>query len=497
MTRSRQIHALALAALLPAVLWWSCEIPTKPHPTDDLFSVHFNFDGRKIVRPTPVTISWSDITIENFKHFLVERGVVTPTGTIWSARATVTDSLQTVYIDTLDDDLDFRYRVKVVDRNNQFRAGQSDILSVPEVRTLIVPTDYATIQPAIDSDFLDDADSVIVLAGAYLCSLNLIDKDIILRAPSGPEFTTIEGIPGAIHPLLHMNSGKVSGFLFSGGIAYSGGGIKAEGASKISNCVILENRVIPNPEAQINVFPFASGGGIHAMDDVIIRNCIITNNAARTFGGGVILEDRAVIESCMIYGNRTKIGGGGIYLHNNFSGVIKNCRIYKNFAMDRGSGNGGGIYITNGSVELTNNIFVKNSAGITGGGAFITGPAEVTIVNCVFYKNSANGYSGEYGAVGGGASYHFLNTIFKENGARLQNRFFGTRSEYCINDQMSFESSGNIYGDPLFMDVESNNFTLAPGSPGIDAGHPDSQYNDVDGSRNDIGVTGGPFGFIP
>ncbi len=36
--------------------------------------------------------------------------------------------------------------------------------------------------------------------------------------------------------------------------------------------------------------------------------------------------------------------------------------------------------------------------------------------------------------------------------------------------------------------------SLAPGSPAIDAGDPDPAYNDLDGTRNDMGYTGGPFG---
>ena len=47
-------------------------------------------------------------------------------------------------------------------------------------------------------------------------------------------------------------------------------------------------------------------------------------------------------------------------------------------------------------------------------------------------------------------------------------------------------------GDPKL----NTDYSLASDSPCIDAGPPDPQYNDRDGSRNDIGMFGG-HNFIP
>ena len=46
-------------------------------------------------------------------------------------------------------------------------------------------------------------------------------------------------------------------------------------------------------------------------------------------------------------------------------------------------------------------------------------------------------------------------------------------------------------GDPLF--VDSNPYALDPASPCINAGTSDARYNDRDGSRNDIGPSGGAW----
>jgi len=48
--------------------------------------------------------------------------------------------------------------------------------------------------------------------------------------------------------------------------------------------------------------------------------------------------------------------------------------------------------------------------------------------------------------------------------------------------------STSISADPLYLDPANGDYRIIPGSPCIDAGSPDPQYNDPDGSRNDIGA---------
>jgi len=111
---------------------------------------------------------------------------------------------------------------------------------------------------------------------------------------------------------------------------------------------------------------------------------------------------------------------------------------------------------------------------------------------------------------GGAHEYHEpeainTNNIYFESATRF-NPDSSHTSYNCVwssgNDDPDsiLDRNGNFAADPMF--VEDYDFRgdsifdvhLQYGSPCIDAGHPDSRYNDIDGSRNDIGAYGGPGG---
>ena len=64
-----------------------------------------------------------------------------------------------------------------------------------------------------------------------------------------------------------------------------------------------------------------------------------------------------------------------------------------------------------------------------------------------------------------------------------------------VEDYFEFFPAGDndISENPQFVDADSGDFHLQSGSLCIDAGDPDPQFNDPDGSRNDMGAFGGPL----
>ena len=77
------------------------------------------------------------------------------------------------------------------------------------------------------------------------------------------------------------------------------------------------------------------------------------------------------------------------------------------------------------------------------------------------------------------------------------NCLFHNYTEGNRNENIGWPATGDtvfsnfaVYEDPLL----TPDFHLGAGSPAINAGDPDPQHNDGDGSRNDLGAFGGPQG---
>lgn len=118
------------------------------------------------------------------------------------------------------------------------------------------------------------------------------------------------------------------------------------------------------------------------------------------------------------------------------------------------------------------------------------GPAR--IVNNTFYDNPAAFFTHWPGAVA-------INNIVVSCSTYAVWGAFDTADYNVLWENVSYDSGDynqgphDILADPMFVNPAVGDFRLAAGSPCIDAGHPDPQYNDPDGSRNDIGA----FPFVP
>ncbi len=467
----------------------ACESPFSTQPTeDDIFSVTHNYNGEKIYHPTPITLEWSNITIKKFKEFLVERSAAYGDSVAWEVRAHILDSLQMTYIDTIDDDITFQYRIRMVDQDDQFIHALSSPLKVPDVSSLKVPEQYENLQKAFDSHFIDDGDTINVFPGLYLGHFEFLDKNAIIRAVMIPEITLLGAAPGR-GSVVTINNGELDGFTVTEGVALAGGGVSAGGTAIIRNCIIRNNRAVNHENPYMQKYPYGMGGGVYLKDEAILIRCRIAHNHSQQSGGGILTDGNNSVINCTIDNNNTITwdSGPGLYQQNGQL-IIRNTKFKRSYT----NGTGGAIMI-NAVAEIYNCLFEKNKSG-RGGGLIIGESGNANIINCVFYKNWT--YSTNYsGAIINLGEISIINTIVWNNDGDKDYKLYSKYAEYTTSDEFnSVFGLGNLKLNPLFVNSNEGDYHLLSDSPCINAGNPDGAYNDTDGSRNDMGIYGGPYG---
>ncbi len=477
----------------------SCKVPTLPEEKkeDPLFQVLIDYDGHTIYHPTEVKITWTEFVVNGFKEIMVEKAKIINNEKNWVHLASVTDSLAISYIDTIDDDGSFQYRVRLVDKNNQFISAESNTFDVPNVSALEMPSHYGSLAIAYESPFLDEGDSIKISPGTYAGNFKLLEKNVTIIGVYGAETTIFTGISDTM-PVIEMSIGTFSGITITGGHSYNAGGIRATGNVLIKNCIITGNATIENEDANIQIYPFAYGGGVYLTDNAIMENCIISENWSWFGAGGVLMDGNTIIRDCVVDQNRTKGLGGGILVYSGDC-KIERVDIKRNRCLGQSMGGpadpsfGGGLGVRSGTVTVNNTLLWKNNAMSGGGGFYNFLGGNISLTNCVIVENTSGLVNYKEGSGVNWGDLNVLNTIIWDNTGGNPRRLW-QNATYCNIDEIFIvnTSSGNIQDDPEFLLETADDFRINNSSPCVDAGHPDNQYNDTNGTRNDMGIFGGP-----
>ncbi|MCA9445249.1 MAG: hypothetical protein KC964_30960 [Candidatus Omnitrophica bacterium] len=282
--------------------------------------------------------------------------------------------------------------------------------SLAHSATLEVPTDFTTIQAAIDS--ATHGDEIVVATGTYHETIHFQGKNIHLASTNPRDWTVVEAtiIDASQMGSVVTFSGSetqecvLAGLTIRSGSATEGGGVNGNGSK-----AMLEWNSITENEAHY-VFRDPSdfkgmGGGVFDVDGVI-RNCRIHRNRAEVSGSGLIYCDGLVQNN--------------LVTQNDLSVVLRFCD---------------GL--------ILNNTIVRNAAGIEDCRGLIANCIVESVVESTLPIHSC--IIDVFGCWG----------CFRQGGIDTEK-----------------VDVGNIRGDPGFVDEINGDYRLTSTSPCIDSGNP-------------------------
>ncbi len=272
----------------------------------------------------------------------------------------------------------------------------------------------------------------------------------------------LDGVTNSFNPDSHKIV-DICGSVFEGNTAVRGGGaikttISDNKGTKAhyNRSTFSNNRLVGAPAVE------GHGGAIYHIED--------------DYAGGDG-EDNLEINQSTFANNYAYKQGGGAWILIRGQGRIVNATFYANEASQAGSnrvGQGGGLILSNGLIDIVNTTFANNFATFQGGAIFAGGSTTATLTNALFYQNRLDP-SHTNPATSEWQGYH-TNRPLTNGGHNLQ---FPRKKEpdfnNDVNNLITSPDSAILFADPLLGALADNGgptltLALQSGSPAINAG---------------------------
>ncbi len=355
-------------------------------------------------------------------------------GVAASGSCTVTVSVQKSGLDL------GTYYGKITVRAVGSSAEEKTVSVTLRVGPLEVPTDYPTIQGAVDAAY--DDDTVLVAPGTYRENIS-ISTNVEVRSSDGSDSTTIDGTGlGTVVAFENVQSARLEGFTI----------VNGTGSNFARSAPV--------------------GGGIYcAESSPVISQCQIVGNAA-AWGGGLCVDRGSsprVVDSIII-GNMAD-DGGGVFCYEGTSPTFVTTVIGENYAYWYG---GGACAIGNSNPTFSGCLFYENSADFGGGGIYAAQGCNLQVMSCTLADNSS--VEGANILTEPGATAEVVNSLIWGDAGDLVLLGGGTVEYSNVTNLDLLGIAGNIVAEPVFFDPDNGDYHLLPNSPCIDKG-----LNDVQG----------------
>jgi hypothetical protein len=319
-------------------------------------------------------------------------------------------------------------------------------------------------------------DTVVVAPGEYMETIQMLDSIHVMG--SGPSVTTIKGVSQS--PTLDdcsvmfigVHGARLSGCTVRTATAPFGGNIfsDASTADLSNNRIIVDGRNYAIPPVYLS-----RGSAVRFTNNYVFAE----------YADGYPLVG---IDASRIDMERNTLGSskgdGGLVLYGPSSGQIGNNAISFGTA---------GVYGLGASdclrLLIHNNVFYSSSGNAVGL-SFRSCDSVIVMNNTINSK-----YIGVSEVT---SSARLMNNMITGNSTAGVKAGTGTILSYndiwgnTLNYDGTAPGTGDISSDPLFVNPANQDYRLQSASPCRDAGDPSAEYADLDGSRNDIGVYGGP-----